>query len=186
MNTFHSNDWKDMDDFSVKLTAKIMSDKATSEQQLIKSVNSIPTMFFRANTISKAKVSQTLFEVLGKSLPSYVYNQSDRLMVIDIFPEISKIRDEVAEKRLDEFQKDERTLQNNLRPVFRRKHASLAKRTHDSSKEVADIEKFTLNLNGRKRTFSVVVKGYKSTKDPKLRTGRYGRQSGYPERSMRT
>jgi hypothetical protein len=157
-----------MDDFSVKLTSKIMSEKATSEPQLRKSIDSIRTTFFRANTISKEKVSQTLFLSLSRSLPSYVYTTSDRLMVNDLFPEISKIPDDVAEARLSDFQKDERTLQDNLRRVFRKKHASLANRTHDSAKEVADIEKFALTLNGRKLTLAVVVKGFKSTKKPRL------------------
>jgi hypothetical protein len=168
MNVFHSNDWKDMDDFSVRLTAKIVSEKVTSEPQIRKSINSIRTTFFRANTISKEKVSQTLFESLSSNLSSYVYTTSDILMVTDVFPEISKISDDVAEARLSDFQKDERTLQNNLRWVFRKKHVSLAKRTHDSSKEVADIEKFVLNLKGRKLTLAVVVKGYKSIKKLKL------------------
>ncbi len=157
-----------MDDFSVKLTAKIMSEKATSQPQIRKSIDSIRTTFFKANTISKENVSKTLFESLSGSLPPYVYTTSDRLMVTDIFPETSKISDDVAEARLSDFQKDERTLQNNLRQVFRKKHASLAKRTHDSAKEVADIEKFVLNLNGRKLTLAVVVKGFTSTKKPKL------------------
>jgi hypothetical protein len=156
-----------MDDFSVKLTAKLMSEKATSQPQIRKSIDAIPSTFFKANTVSKEKVSKTLFESLSASLPSYVYNASDILMVTDIFPETSKISDDAAEARLSDFQKDERTLQNNLRKVFRKRHASLAKRTHDSSKEVADIEKFVLNLNGRKLTLTVVVKGFKSTKSTK-------------------
>lgn len=168
LNIFHSNDWKDPDDFSVKLTANIIAEKATSKHDISRSINSIRTTFFRANTVSKDKVLETLSEALTESLPSYVYNASDRLMVSDLFPEIEKISDEVAEGRLGDFQKDERTLQDNLRHIFRRKHASLARRTHDSSKEVADLEKFVLNLNGRKLSFAVVVKGYKSIKKPKL------------------
>jgi len=168
LNIFHSNDWKDTDDFSVKLTAKIMSEKATSKHDIRRSIDSIRTTFFRANAISKEKVLRTLFETLSESLPSYVYNASDRLMVSDLFLEIRKISDEVAEGRLSSFQKDERTLQDNLRHVFRSKHASIPRRTHDSSKEVADLEKFVLNLNGRNLSFAVVVKGYKSIKKPKL------------------
>jgi hypothetical protein len=168
MNLFHNNDWNDIDDFSLKLTSRIMSDQATSKPQIGKSIDSIRTDFFRANTVSKEDLAQALFETLGDRLPCYVYTASDRLMVKDLFPEITKIPEEVAEARLSDFQKDERTLQNNLRQVFRKKHVSLAKRTHDSSKEVGDIEKFTMNLDGRKLTFTVVVKGYKSTKKSKL------------------
>jgi len=168
MNLFHKNDWDDIDDFSVKLTSRMMSDQATSKPKIRKSIDSIRTNFFTVNTVSKEDVAQALFKTLGDDLPSYVYTASDRLMVKDIFPEIIKVTDEVAESRLNDFQKDERTLQDNLRRVFRKKHVSLAKRTHDSSREVGDIEKFTMNLKGRKLTFTVVVKGHKSTKKSKL------------------
>jgi hypothetical protein len=169
LNTFHSNNWVDNDDFSVKLTSRIVSEKAASENQIRAAFDSIRTNFFRENKIAKERVAKVLSNALGKDLPRYVYSSSDRMSIGEIFPEISGTSDRDAESRLPDFQKDEQTLQDNFREIFRRKGASLPKRTRDSPQEVADIEQFVLKIAGRNVTFAVVVKGYKSIKKSKLR-----------------
>lgn len=168
LGIFHNNEWKDYEDFSVKLTTQILSDKATSLDDLRKAMESIKTIFFQANNISKNKVCQVLFVALSEHLSSYVYS-NDLITVNEIFPEIEKTSDIKAECRLKDFQKDEQSLQKAFRQIFRNKKASLPKRDRDSALEVADIEHFVLDVSGRKLTFAVVVKGFKSTGKSKLR-----------------
>jgi len=163
LDVFHSNRWNDIDDFSIRLTTEFMTRRATTKDQVEESLKAVSTTFFQINHASLKYVATALIDTLGNDLPTYTYAAFDRVTLTQILPEITRISDRDAELRLNDFQGDERILQNNLRQIFRKKEASLPKRTHDSSKEVADIEKFLLNINGKITSFTVVVKGYKST-----------------------
>lgn len=168
LDIFHSNDWNDLDDFSIRLTTELMARQATTIGSIEQSLNAISTTFYRNNHVSTNEVATALFDTLGDNLPAYVYTTSDRITVSEIFPEIDETSDIEAEKRLRDFQGSERLLQDNLRKILRRKKATLAKRSGDSVKEVGDIEEFLINIKDKKTSFTVVVKGYKSTGKSKL------------------
>lgn len=121
------------------------------------------TPFFELNHVER--------EVFARALPNTEilaavrkYSTLKPLTFIDVFEETSKVKIAEGRSLLGRLEGlDERIIQNALRDSLREKNATNAvEREHDSSIEVADLEHFFLTIEGKWRSFAVVVKGYDS------------------------
>ena len=158
----------------------------------VSKIRRIRTNFFRFNRVKKLEYLQKLFTHLNKkqitipqdkkqitipqdkkqiTIPQdkkQITIPQDKkrtpLTICDIFPEIKKIKN-LNIKNIDETLSKiyESVIQNELRNALRDKGASpIPRRGKDSALEVADIEHFYLDINSKKSSFTVVVKGHKS------------------------
>jgi len=111
-----------------------------------------------------------------KELPAYlkeigVATSLGSLSFSELFPEIKGVDPAKAEEPAGKLETlEERKIQDALRSALRDKGATnMVQRKSDSSLEVCDLEDFVLKISGRDTSFTVVVKGYKSLKHPKVR-----------------
>jgi len=180
-----SNGWKDYKNFARQLSECILQKKPKEKKVLEDTVLSFSHSFYSFNGISKKDFlirlpldfvlyrlknmpeRQKLAEVRVSVVTASPVAKAKRLVTIEqVFPEITSV-DIATGKLLAESSLDiyERVIQNSLRDSLREKNATnVGERKSDSSLEVADIEDFTLSINGKPISFSAVVKGFKSVK----------------------
>lgn len=165
------NRWNDYRKYSNKLSKYILSKNPQNIDELKKVVEKFRHDFFDFNDISIKMFLEYLpkdeiLNIVEKGMMDSLTTTKEvapPLVLSDIFPEILKITPEEAEKHLDEIDIDERTIQDEFRSALREKRATnITRRKSDTSLEVADLEDFTLSIYGESRSFTAVVKGYKS------------------------
>ena len=125
----------------------------------------IRTNFYKFNRIKKLEYLRKLFKHLKKKQITIPEDKKHiPLTIYNIFPEIKKIKDSEIKDVDGTLSKIyESAIQDELRSALREKGASpIPRRGKDSALEVADIEQFHLDINGKKFSFTVVVKGHKS------------------------
>jgi len=157
--------YEDRDDFASRLAAAYLDSLLNQEDEstYLKRVSRIQTNFFKINRISKSDFHRSLYSRLKRRAirppkPAVL----PPLSITDIFPDAAKVREKIGniEKKLDI---DERIIQNSMRVALREAGAyPIARRSGDSSLEVADIEHFHLKVQNSVFSFSVVVKGLNS------------------------
>lgn len=163
--------YDDKDDFVSRLSSTYLTNlhESGNVESFLKKSSKLHTNFFKYNKIKKSTYLETIFNKLSKRKSEIVLCiTKPAISIYDLFPEIKKIKDrEISDvdKKLDI---KEEIIQNALREAFRKKNASpIARRSKDSSLEVADIEHFHAKIRGRSFSFAVVVKGYRSLKGSK-------------------
>ncbi len=159
--------YKDDDDYVSQISGiyyQCLSEKRDLEWCVSK-MRRIKTNFFRFNRVKKLEYLQKLFKHLEKKQITIPQDKTHiPLTIYDVFPEIKEIK-HLDIKNIDETLSKiyESVIQEALRNALREKEASpIPRRGKDSAHEVADIEHFYLDMNSKKSSFAVVVKGYKS------------------------
>jgi hypothetical protein len=177
-----SNGWKDYNGFGRLLSERILKKNSTEKRNIEDAINFYHP-FFSFNEISKKeflsrfptdaiinrlknlpKIQEVAKVEVSVSLASPKTKPKSMVSIDQIFPEINNT-DITTGKSLAETSLDiyERVIQNALRDYLREKNATnISERKKDGSLEVADIEDFTLRINGKPKSFSAVVKGAKS------------------------
>lgn len=185
-----SNYWKDYQHFARIVSERILKVRWVNEASLIKALNQVSHPFFSFNGISKktfldrfpAKAIIYRIENMPKPttirqkivvLPSQPQKKKRSIVTFtQIFPGTSKVDLTTARSLINSLDILERTIQDTLRDALREKGATnMVERKSDSSLEVADLEDFTLNVKNRSRSFTAVVKGYRSIKSSKVAFG---------------
>ncbi|MCL5986930.1 MAG: hypothetical protein M1371_10285 [Actinobacteria bacterium] len=163
INLILSHGWTDYDNFSSELSGCIVDAEPQSEADLICIIKSFKSPFFSLNNIGVGNFIEIfpIHEILN-SFNKYV--QIGPLTFIDIFPETKTVSINEGKKSVEILAGfSESKIQETLVDSLREKNASNCRgRTKDTVLEVADLEHFSLNVQGVWRTFTVVVKGYKS------------------------
>ncbi len=163
LNSVLARGWADYDNFSSKLSERITKNCPMSKKELIEVVEDFQTPFFRLNKLKKSDFKgimpvDEILSLFGE------YCQLSPLTFADIFNETNNVS--VAEgKSLATTLKDTResVIQDALVDSLREKNATNCRaRGKDTVLEVADLEHFTLNIQGSHISFSVVAKGFKS------------------------
>ena len=176
-----SKGWKDYENFARELSERVLSKKTTEKQALEAAVSSFHHSFYGFNCVSRARFVKNfptdLIAYRLSNLPqtaSVVKNvapiqskpseKRSNVTINEVFPEIENVDIETGKQlALTSLDIYERVVQNALRDALREKNATnIGERMSDGSLEVADIEDFTIKLNGKSKSFSAVVKGYKS------------------------
>lgn len=176
-----SNHWEDYRKFARYLTEKLLISKIENEEDIKNVLKKVSHPFFSFNKVSKNifiknfPSEQILYRMrhLPKTPPTEIKvvvspsNKKDLrpLTLADIFPEISDIKIGTAESLTTTLNIPERIIQNALREALKEKGATnITQRKSDSSLEIADIEDFSLEIQGIYYSFTSVVKGYRSVK----------------------
>ena len=178
-----SNCWKDYNGFARQLTERILDVKSIEKEIIEKEILSLSHPFYSFNGVSKKAFLKRLpFDLVINRLKKMPENKEvvqvevsithaypkptvkSRVSIDEVFPEINTIdiatAKVLAESSLDIY---ERVIQDTLRDYLRVKNATnIGERKKDGSLEVADIEHFTLRINGKIKSFSVVAKGFRS------------------------
>lgn len=167
------NRWRDDDDFSLRFADELFEVMAQSEPtaEAIRSrVAHLRTNFFTLNRVSRSDFLHAIEEeVLPHLQGMFASSSATAVLPRDIFPEIDTVPIEVQPPG-DKLDIPERQIQDFLRKILRAKGASpVPFRGRDSALEVADIEHFRFPLGGRRASFAIVVKGFRSIPAQKLR-----------------
>lgn len=146
------------------MTFEIAKTRPKDTTAIIKILESYKGSFFRLNSINlddfiKNFPHESILEILRR------YAISKPLTFIDVFRETDTVTIELGKSlvlRLKDI--DERVIQDALQDKMRELNATNAtERDHDSVLEVSDREHPVFVIDGVARSFSLVVKGYKST-----------------------
>lgn len=163
INLILSHGWTDHDNFSSELSDCIVKAEPQSEADLICIIKSFKSSFFSLNNIGvnnfiKIFPIHKILSLFNK------YVQIEPLTFIDIFPETKTVSVNEGKKSVESLTGvPESKIQETLVDSLREKNASNCRvRIKDTVLEVADLEHFSLKVHGAWRTFTVVVKGYKS------------------------
>jgi hypothetical protein len=166
-------DYEDNDDYAPRLASLFVESLVVGDDKaaFLNKASRIHTNFFKVNRIRKLDFLQTLHgRLLNRGIRPPEEDTLPPLSIDDIFPKMRSIKDGQIidlDKKLDI---DEAAIQNALRSAFRDDGAfPIARRGKDSALEVADIEHFYAMINGKKRSFTVVVKGLSSLHGKKRR-----------------
>lgn len=164
VNLILSKGWIDYNDnFSNNLSDLIIKANPQSEADLKKILKSFKSPFFRLNNVSISNFIKIFpFHDILRFFGKYV--QIEPLTFIDIFPETKSVSIDEGRKNIKSLVRlPELIIQETLVDALREKNASNCRtRKKDTVLEVADLEHFSLKINGAFRTFTVVVKGYNS------------------------
>ena len=181
-----SNYWKDYKHFARVVSERILKAKPVDETSLVKTLNRLSHAFFAFNGISKKMfidrfpASAIIHRMKNMPKPTTVREKivvvpspsrkkKSSVSFIQIFPEIFKVDLKTAKSLVNSLDVPERIIQDALRDALREKRATnMVERKSDSSLEVADLEDFSLNVEGRSCSFTAVVKGYRSIRDSKV------------------
>lgn len=165
LNSVLSRSWTDYDDFISKLAHDIAKTRPRSRNELVELINSFQSPFFRLNNITKTELVEIIpvDEILGL-FGNYV--ETSPITFTDVFPETSNVSIDEGKKLISTLANvPEHTIQGALLDSLREKNATNCRgRTKDTVLEVADLEHFSLEVQGAPRTFAVVAKGHNSVK----------------------
>lgn len=168
----NNNCWKDLDDFSLRLTDHISKDSSQSKlspETLLKTLKKIKTIFFVANKVSKPRFAALLYSDIGARLEEITVSDLSYIELPKIFPKIQSVTDKHAKRFIKMIEGDEKFLRDSLVEILRNQGATpIPLRGKDTAQEVADIELFRINLSGNFFKFAVVIKGFKSVKGKTL------------------
>lgn len=178
----HSNSWEEYEGFTGELSEHIIEYNLKSKEELNSCVGNFNHSFYSFNRVSKTTfLSRFPFERVLRKLKKISSIEIKRisdgeesksigpLTFSDIFPEILKINLTEAKEIVRLLNIEERIIQDTLRDALRKKGAgNIVERKSDTSLEVADLEDFSLTVGGKSRSFTVVVKGYRSVKHKKI------------------
>ena len=181
-----SNDWKDYEGFARKLSERILRQKPKTEKDLLISVESLKHPFYSFNTINKSRFLQNLPQKLIlerlKDIPEekiifekVVVTQKVKPTKIPmtcskIFPELEKYSFEDGLNLIKNLNVPERLIQNTMRMALRERGATnMVERKSDTSLEVADLEDFSLKIDGKWHSFVSVIKGFDSLTKARVR-----------------
>lgn len=174
-----SNEWKDHKSFARTLSEKILRSKPLTKKTLKTILSRFVHPFFAFNDVPRKEfverfpidetvhrisnvpvATKTKVEIITPKQPT---TKKSNVTLEEIFPEIENVDIETGKSLVNSLDIYERIIQDALRDVLREKKATnIFERKSDSSLEIADIEDFTLRIGEKKRSFSAVVKGYKS------------------------
>lgn len=181
-----SNHWKDYRNFARSLSEKILIVTPKDESSIVKILKKFSHPFFSFNEVSRNAFAErfpcAMIIHRMKNMPEPTdaikkvivvskqqQKRKDRVTFDKIFPEIKKIDLETAKSLVDSLDIRERIIQNALRDALREKGATnMVERKSDSSLEIADLEDFTLEVNGQMFSFTSVVKGHRSISKSKI------------------
>jgi hypothetical protein len=94
---------------------------------------------------------------------------AEALRFSDIFPQIKGIDDSEILEIDTQLDIKEHIIQTTLRNALREKGAyPMPRRGKDSVLEVSDLEHFFMKISGKEKSFSAVVKGYRSIKNERV------------------
>ncbi len=171
MDCFRNHGWDDRDDFTLRVVDALFemaSEGRLNEGELFSRMATIRTNFFTTNSASRRMVASTLYSEAGRVVGDTMKGSLQELTLGQIFPEVNRARRK-PQRSTEVLDIPERVIQDALRVILRnRRAAPIPNRDHDSSLEVADIEHFEMNVFGRKCSFAIVVKGYRSISGKKL------------------
>jgi hypothetical protein len=165
LNHVLSHDWKDYDNFSDNFSEAIIENFEKENFDLDRILDKVKGHFLKANHVNKTSFLAQSF----KNDVTRAWHRAQKYSVplcrfTDIFPELLSINYVDAKSKLSMLAKvEERTIQTSLRDALREKGASpMPRREKESPVEIADIEPFSLKVNGREFIFTGVVKGHNS------------------------
>jgi hypothetical protein len=163
LNLVLSRGWKDYGNFSSELSCHIIRTEPRSRNELVDVIKSFQSPFYTLNKISVDSfieifpIQETL-NLLSK------YHETEPLTFADVFQETVTVSIDEGKNcvpRLASLPEDK--IQETLVDSLREKNATNCRgRAKDTVLEVADLEHFSVNVNGIPTTFAAVVKGYKS------------------------
>jgi hypothetical protein len=163
LNPILSRGWKDYDNFSSKLTRHIIKKDPRSKEELITAITSFASPFLGLNKINSEVIAGviSLDEILDLLSD---YREVGPLTFSDIFQETLSVTIAEGKKAVANLAAlPEDKIQETLVDSLREKNSTNCRgRTKDTSLEVADLEHFSVNINGKATTFTSVVKGFKS------------------------
>ena len=160
----------------------ILKNNGISEIDLNKKVENFRHPFFSFNDLSKKhflgrfpvqKILRRLKNISKHESPIEIQirtiipkkSKKSPISFSDIFPEINKLDIGYAQSLIPKLDIEERDVQNAIRDALREKGAiNITPRSADTPLEIADIEHFSLKVNGQWSSFVCVVKGYRSVK----------------------
>ena len=158
--------WKDRDDFSLRFTDRVFElvHVGYLSYSGVRQATKTRTNFFIVNHLKRERFCASFLMELRPYLEEIgVATEPEALSFGDIFPEIRSVPLTEAETLLPKLDMQERRIQDALRSALRAKRATnMVRRKSDSALEVADLEDFTVEIGGRKLSFTCVVKGYNS------------------------
>jgi hypothetical protein len=164
-NTILGCSWTDYDGFSSRLTELIVQQHPKSKAELIRLITGFKSAFFRLNRIKKAQLIDALnLNQLIAQFDRYTIIEISPVTFSDIFSETNNISIDTGKYLIPELTDvAERKIQDTLVDSLREKNATNCReRSRDTVLEVADLEHFSLEIDGTQRTFVAVVKGFKS------------------------
>ena len=181
-----SNDWKDYEGFARKLSERILRQKPKTEKDLLKSVESFQHPFYSFNNINKARFLQNLPQKLILERLNDIPEEKtivEKVAIIQevkptkrpmtcskIFPELEKYSFEDGLNLIKNLNVPERLIQNTVRMALRERGATnMVERKSDTSLEVADLEDFSLKIDGKWHSFVSVIKGFDSLPKARVR-----------------
>ncbi len=164
LNHIYSHNWVNYDNFAEELVESVILEFSSGEWDLGRAVSRCALTFFKLNDLSIENfVTEGLSDRLVHSWAESVKASFPVLTFRDVFPEIVEISDREVKMVAEKLDVPELQIQQSLRDALREKGASpIAGRKKDTVLEIADLEHFYLDVKGRKLSFAVVVKGFRS------------------------
>jgi len=178
--------WKDHKNFARILSEKILKVKPSNKQKLLAIIENFSHPFFVFNEVPKKRFlsgfpdeeiinrlknmpeQPTVKEMVVLS-PKKTKKKQSNVTFEQIFPEVTEVDLLTAKTLVGSLDIKERIIQDALRDALREKGATnMVERKSDSSLEVADLEDFTLKIDGQSTSFASAVKGYRSIKGKKV------------------
>jgi hypothetical protein len=177
-----SSGWKDYKNFARALTEYILEQKPIEKKVLENHLLNFSHPFYSFNEITKQRfvrgfpidainhrlrhmpTHEVRIQKAAYFIETIKPQPKSTASIVEIFPELATV-DIATGKSLAETSLDiyERVIQDTLRDYLRERNATnISERKKDGSLEVADIEHFVLRVKGKTKSFSAVVKGYKS------------------------
>jgi len=176
-----SNYWQDYKNFARILSEKILKVRPTNKQRLLAIIEKFSHSFFVFNEVSRKRFlkgfpneeiinrlnnmpkQQTVQKEIVVVSPKNTKKKKSSVTFEQIFPEITEVDLTTAKTLVSSLDIEERIIQDELRDALREKGATnMVERKSESSLEFADLEDFTLIVNGRSTSFASAVKGYRS------------------------
>ncbi len=163
LNLILSRGWTDYDNFSSKLSYCIAKEKPHTEKEVIWIIESVQTPFFKFNSLKKSDFL-SIFPIKEILYLFQKHAENSSITFTDIFPETNKVSIDDGKKRLIALEKlPESVIQETMVDSLRERNATNCRsRGKDTVLEVADLEHFSFEVQGSRRTFTAVVKGHKS------------------------
>src|SRR5437879_8051705 len=164
LNHIYSHDWTNYDDFADKFVDGVAGQLEKGVFDLEKVLLGYSPTFFSLNSITKEKfLSEELSTKIKDAWKRSIATSLPIVRFADLFPEIASISDQDVRPSVASLDVPEDKIQQVLRDALREMGASpIPSRGKDSALEIADLEHFYLTLRGVPRTFSAVVKVFRS------------------------
>lgn len=167
LNHVHDHDWTDYDNFSDNFSDEIIENFGNNNFDLDGILEKAKGHFLKANHVTRdGFLSQSFRNNLVRAWHKAQKYSVPVCRFTDIFSELNSISYLEAKSKLSSLADvEESKIQESLRDALREKGATpMPSRGHESPVEIADIEPFSLKVNGREFIFTGVVKGYNSLK----------------------